>query len=902
MTQKTDLQNAGLQKIANDLDFIIHQFTEVLEDLGREKVAQVLPHPNAPQATLDYADIDTTAQVQALSMTFQLMNLVEENAAVQFRRRLETELGPEAIRGSWAETINQALQAGMSPAELAATLPEVRIQPVLTAHPTEAKRVTILELHRELYLLLVKRENTVWTPAERRQIVAELRALLERWWRTGEVYLEKPSLEAERNNVMYYFSQVFPAALRLSDQRLRQVWEHCQLDPQLLQYPEQFPKLEFGSWVGGDRDGHPFVSADITRETLLLHREAALDLLEQELHRLAARLSFSEHTNPVPAHFSQTIDAWVDKLGAAGAAARDRNPKEPWRQYLNLLLVRLDQTRTDGPHGFARPQVLAEALRYLHKTLAEVGTHKVVDDLLFPLERQVQCLGFHLARLDIRQNSGFHEKAITQILEAAGFSDTDYASWPENKRVEFLSQELQMRRPFVVAGTSCGTEADKLLNCYRVVRQHIDQYGSEGIGSFIVSMTRDLSDLLLVYLFLREVGLLDQPIPVVPLLETVEDLENGAGILERFLTHPLTQARRELIGDYQEVMLGYSDSNKDGGILASRWNIHRAEQALTRVGDAVGVKLTFFHGIGGTISRGGGKYHRFLDSMPAGAMSGHMKLTVQGETIAQQFANLYNATYNLEMLLAGSYRQRLRDQQREKAPDYPYDLLDTLAAWSREHYQRFLQHPGFLTFFGAATPIDVLEHSRIGSRPARRTGRRSLEDLRAIPWVFSWNQSRFALTGWLGVGYALRKLRTEQPEDFARLQQWAEQWPFLYYTLIMVETNLLNADPAQMRSYAELVEAQDIRAELLDFLLTDYEAGLAEISTLFGSPVAERRQSQLDNIPRRKTSLNKLHTIHLQVIQAWRQAQSQQDPEAEKMLETLLLLTNAISGGLKNTG
>jgi phosphoenolpyruvate carboxylase len=902
MTKKTDLQAAGLQKIADDLDFMITQFTEVLEDLGREKVAKVLPHSGYEHAPLSYTDADTTAQVQALSMSFQLMNLVEENAAVQFRRRLETELGPAAIRGSWAETITQAHEAGMTPEELAAILPQVLIQPVLTAHPTEAKRVTILEVHRELYLLLVKRENTVWTPAERRQIVAELRALLERWWRTGEVYLEKPSLEAERNNVMYYFSQVFPAALRLSDQRLRRVWEHFEFDPALLRHPEQFPRLEFGSWVGGDRDGHPFVSADITRETLQLHRQAALDLLEEGLRKLAARLSFSENANPVPVHFEQAISEWVSKLGPAGEQARDRNPQEPWRQYVNLLLARLALTRTDDAHGFARPAQLGEALSYLRQTLEEVGTLKVVDDLLFPLERQVQCLGFHLAKLDIRQNSSFHEKAVTQLLQAAGFTDTDYASWSEAKRVRFLSEELKMRRPFVVSGTSCGTEADKLLDCYRVVRAHIDHYGSEGIGSFIVSMTRDLSDLLLVYLFLREVGLLDHPIPVVPLLETVEDLENGAGILERFLAHPLTQARRQLIGDRQEVMLGYSDSNKDGGILASRWNIHRAEQALTKVADAAGVKLTFFHGIGGTISRGGGKYHRFLDSMPANAMSGHMKLTVQGETIAQQFANLYNATYNLEMLLAGSYRQRLIDQQRDSAPDYPYELLDTLAAWSREQYQRFLQHPGFLTFFGAATPIDVLENSRIGSRPARRTGRRSLEDLRAIPWVFSWNQSRFALTGWLGVGYALRRLRTDQPDDFARLQEWAEQWPFLYYTLIMVETNLLNADPTQMRAYAELVEDEQVRGELLDFLLQDYEAGLAEISTLFGRSVEERRQSQLDNITRRQSALNKLHTIHRQAIQAWRRAQSQQDTAAEQLLETLLLLTNAISGGLKNTG
>ncbi|MCB9293909.1 MAG: phosphoenolpyruvate carboxylase [Lewinellaceae bacterium] len=900
---KPTLEARGLNKIAEDLDFILSRFREVLQALGQGGVADSLPWAeSAAEPSASSPSPEAELQIQALGICFQLMNLVEENAAVQFRRQLETHLGPASVRGSWAETLQQAREQGIPEAELAALLTEISVRPVLTAHPTEAKRVTILELHRELYLLLAKLENQVWAPSERRQLVAGIRVLLERWWRTGEVYLEKPTLEAERNNVMHYFTQVFPEALRLSDQRLLAAWETAGLNPALLRQPEQFPSLRFGSWVGGDRDGHPYVTAEVTRTTLQQHRKAALALLQQQLQQLAARLSFSAMSNPVPGHFTRAIQQWGERLGPEGEQAIARNPKEPWRQFANLLRARLERTRAEVNHGFASPAELAEALRYLRQTLEEIGAGQVTHGLLFTLERQVQCLGFHLAKLDIRQNSAFHEKAIEQILQAAGLKKTDYSQWAESERVAFLTEELQQQRPFVVPGATCGPEADALLDCYRAVKDYVGRYGPDGIGSFIVSMTRGQSDLLLVYLFLREVGLLGQPLPVVPLFETVEDLENGAAILDAFLQHPATRNRREHLGSIQEVMLGYSDSNKDGGILSSRWNIYRAMQQLTRSAEQHGTRLRFFHGIGGTISRGGGKYHRFLDSMPRGTMSGHIKLTVQGETIAQQFANRYTATYNLEMLLAGSARQRINVRLPAGEEAFPDELLTRLAAWSQEHYQRFLNHPGFLQFFGQATPIDVLEQSRIGSRPARRTGKRSLADLRAIPWVFSWNQARFGLTGWLGVGFALRKIEEEYPADFARLQEWADRWPFLRYTLIMVETNLLNADPGIMRAYAGLMENAALREELLAFLLEDYQAGLEQIAKLFGQPAARRRTSQLDNVNRRQPALQRLHEFQLDALRSWRQAREAGAPEAEQLLEQLLLLTNAISGGLKNTG
>jgi phosphoenolpyruvate carboxylase len=419
-------------------------------------------------------------------------------------------------------------------------------------------------------------------------------------------------------------------------------------------------------------------------------------------------------------------------------------------------------------------------------------------------------------------------------------------------------------------------------------------------------MTRSLSDLLLVYLLLREVGLHESNLPVVPLLETIDDLIAGPEILSAYLSHPVVQKQIESDQSFtQEVMLGYSDSNKDGGIMTSRWNIYKAEENLTKVARELGVKLCLFHGRGGTISRGGGKIHRFLDSMPPGSMSGHIKMTVQGETIANMFANRLTATYNLEMFVAGTARQALINEEETK-DERRYQIMDQMVAKARETYRKLLDHAKFIYFYSKATPIDVLEQSKIGSRPARRTGQRSLEDLRSIPWVFSWSQARFNLSGWFGMGTALDEFQKQQPEDFDYLKQLVPKWPFLRYSLIQIESNLLNSDSEIMKAFAELVEDDKTREELMSLILTDYETCLGQIEEVLGASVEERRRSALENNKLRNNALKILHEIQINYLKRWRSLQELGDikvkEEADQHLLQLLLLVNALSGGLKNTG
>ncbi len=893
MSQKTTA--ISFDKVWRDMEFLTNCFRQVLKELGQDELVDLLSLDGSKNKMPDDIKLEKK-QVQVLSMYMQLMNLVEENAAVQYRRKLVNNNGMQAIRGSWSETFERWKSQGLSQEQMQEIIQKISVTPVLTAHPTEAKRISILELHREIYLKLTKLENSAYSSAERKLLADDIMTLLERWWRTGEIYLEKPTVEKERNNVVHYLSKVFPKALKKTDIQLKQSWDEMGFDPDKLVYP----RLQFGSWVAGDRDGHPYVTSAITESTLKEQRNKALELINNELNELVSHLSFSKKRNPVPDILNKAIDKKLELLGGAGKEAAERNPYEPWRQFLALMLVQLTNTMKEENSQkreiYKSPEDLLEDLLVLKSSLLEIGAKRIVEDVIFPTERLLQSFGFHLARLDIRQNSEFHDKAMEQILKATYPDLPEYRTWNEERKIEFLTEELKTDRPFGIAGKSFGPEADKVLDCYRVVRNHSEKYGPQGIGSFIISMTRGLSDLLLVYVLMREAGLDSNTFQVVPLFETIDDLLVSNKVMDNFLKHPSYKKSKDGV---QEVMLGYSDSNKDGGIIASRWHIYQAEEALTKTAEENNVRFKFFHGIGGTISRGGGKYHRFLESMPPGSLSGEMKLTVQGETISQQFANRLTASYNLEMLLSGTALQTGYSSFPQRTTTYPVSALKKLAQYSQEKYQDLIQHPSFLEFYGEATPIDVLELSKIGSRPARRTGTRSLGDLRAIPWVFSWNQSRFNITGWFGIGYALQRLKKDDKESYTKLSEFADQWPLLRYILIQVETNLMNASPAIMSLYADLVKKENVREELKEIIKTEHSESLDQIDAMFDTTREERRQSLLDNLSRRENALMALHHLQIKNLELWRNSKDRNEGE---QVTLLLEITTALASGLKNTG
>jgi phosphoenolpyruvate carboxylase len=575
---------------------------------------------------------------------------------------------------------------------------------------------------------------------------------------------------------------------------------------------------------------------------------------------------------------------------------------------------------SEGGTKYRMPEELDEDLSLLADSLHEVGAGRLAANAVWPVRRALDVFGFHLAALDIRQNSRFHDKALTQILEATGHPNPDFENWSEAERLKFLNRELGSPRPFLYTDAGIGAEADAVLSCYAVLRRHIREFGRGGIGSLIVSMTRQLSDLLVVFVLAREAGLmrwtpegLACTVPVVPLFETLDDLERSPGLLSGFLNHPVT--RRSLIFQQkdrskvlslphsqpiQQVMIGYSDSNKDCGTLASQWALHKAQSAIaSAAGDT---RIRFFHGRGGTISRGAGPTHRFLGALPHGSIQGDMRVTEQGETIAQKYSNLVTASYNLELLMAGVTGFTVREKRSDSDDPVNAELGDLLAMVSQTAYRQLIDHPRFMDFYGQATPIDALEISSIGSRPARRTGKRTLADLRAIPWVFSWNQSRYYLPGWFGVGSALEHLLSSDPARFVSLRDNLRSSPFAYYVFTNVETNLASSDEGIMTRYAGLVSDAPARTEILEIILTEFQRTRQMMNELFGGSIESRRPRMLKTLGLRANALRVLHDQQIDVLIRWRSARSEGSPEADRLLPAVLLSINAIASGLRTTG
>lgn len=905
-----------MEKAERDYEFLRECFCEVLHEIGESEVAHVL----LPAAGAGAA-VHSQAAAQAQSIAFQLLNLAEENAAAQHQRAVESTEGLVGITGGWGRALQQLKNRGMSGSEIAAVLPSIRVEAVLTAHPTEAKRATALGCHRELYLLLVRSENQMWTPLERRLIREEIKGVLERLWRAGEILIQKPGVTAELRNVVHYLREVFPLVLPALDERLRAAWEESGFDAAVLDAPERLPRLAFGSWVGGDRDGHPLVTAEITAGTLRELRSQALALLHQRLTNVAARLSLSELLQEPPRELLEYIARLSRQLGGPGEHAIRRNPQEPWRQLTNLIVAQLPSSgATAGAPAAATsyhsPANLLADLRFLRESLLKAGATRLARMELEPVMRIVETFGFHLAALDVRENSRVHDTAISQLLQAAALPDTQFDRWDEAQRLAFLDRELLSPRPFAPTGATLPPEAERVRSCYQVLAAHLQSNGPGGVGSLIVSMTRSVSDLLAVYLLAREAGLaigtpdgLVCQLPVVPLFETLGDLKRSAAILDQFLAHPFTRRSLEHhriaqggVTPVQQVMIGYSDSNKDGGIFASHWHLYRAQEELAQIGQKHGVSIRFFHGRGGTISRGAGPTHRFLNALPPGARSGDLRMTEQGETIAQKYANYITAVHNLELLLAGVTGTSIRPTARDNAPHELRPVMDRLTETSRSAYEALLQTQGFLTFFRQATPIDVIESSRIGSRPSRRTGQQSLEDLRAIPWVFSWSQARFYLPSWYAVGTALEELMMRDTPAFEALCRHASTWPPLRYLLINVSTSVLQADLELMREYADLVEDTGVRERVFGVIAAEFDRTRRMVEKVFGADLLAQRPRLSRVLKLRQPGLEMLHRRQIELLRRWRGREPSDDAASDPIFIELLVTVNAIASGLRTTG
>ena len=853
--------------------------------------------------------------LQAQGIWFQLLSIADQNAAMRRRRHIERERGREALRGTFDHVLAEAAEDGIAPKEIEDLLRSLRIRPVITAHPTESKRVTVLEKYRKIYLLLRELEGTRWTEREREALLSDIRDLIELVWMTGELHLEKPTVEHEVLRGLHFFDETLfekaPEMMALLDGALQRNYPGKQF--------ELPPFFQFGSWIGGDRDGNPHVTTGVTGWALRQNAVAALRHYRERIVGLARMLSITERALPVPETFRNELAHVLNMSGEAESIAQ-RNPGEPYRQFLTCALRKLDATmrRAEGnelelgtPH-YTNADELIHELRQVERALTDANSSMIAADLVKPVRRAVELFRFSTVRLDLRENTTRTTQALQALWWAtAGQGEGDP---PELGSREWRTWLLRaLARPLTTERVieALPQEATDLIAMFAQAAEMRRGLDRDAFGSFILSMTRSVDDVLGAYLLAKEGGLfLDTAgteicaLPIVPLFETIDDLRAAPAIMREMLAIPLVRRSTHWQGGLQEVMIGYSDSNKDGGFVSSNWELSKAQTSLTKVGEHAGTAIAFFHGRGGSVSRGGAPTGRAIAAQPAGSIRGRFRVTEQGEVVSYKYANKGTSLYQME-LLASSVLEHALKSEREAAlqPSREFDdALEALSGASRAAYTGLITHPDLVTYFQAASPLEEISMLNIGSRPARRFGANSLKDLRAIPWVFAWAQNRHLITGWYGVGSALKNFtEVRGAKGEALLGRMFKESRIFRLIIDEVEKALTVVDLEIARDYASLVADAGVRKTILGLIEKELALTAQMVLKVSGSAFpAERFPQFRASLAERLPTINEVNREQVELLRRFRASESDQEREAFK--SALLLSINTVAAGLGATG
>ena len=847
--------------------------------------------------------------IQAQGTWFQLLSVAEQNAAMRQRRQAEVQRGHQQLRGTFAQVVSAAAAHGVAVEEMRSLVARLRVRPVITAHPTEAKRVTVLEKHRRIYRRLVDLEAPRWTPRERSGLIDAVRTEIELLWLTGELRLEKPTVAQELAWGLYFVTEnlfdVVPDLVDKLDRALRQAYPDGRFGVP--------PFFQFGSWIGGDRDGNPFVTNEVTRRSVYDNRVASLRRYRQRLAELLRTLSATERAAGITPEFREALARQIDR-SAVGEPIAARNPGEVFRQYVACMLRRLDATLTSAEQGKTAPEAagyrtadeLIADLQSLESGLADARASGAAELLVRPVRREVEAFRFSTFRLDLRDNTTRLDAALTALWRARHPGDSPAPSPESPEWVMWLQGELARPLQPNCPPPSLPPEAAETLGMFRLIRELRDELDREAIGSFILSMTHDAADVLGAHLLAKEAGLFaDAPgtesctLPVVPLFESVDDLRRAPEIVRDLLQVPLIRRSVRAQGGVYEVMIGYSDSNKDGGFLTSNWELAKAQLRLTRLGRECGVPIAFFHGRGGSVSRGGAPTGRAIAAQPAGSIAGRLRITEQGEVVSFKYANRGTAAYQTELLAASVLEHSLKSEREDAlVPTAEFDeAMEALSGAAHAAYRRLIEHPHLVSYFQAASPLEEIALLNIGSRPARRFGARTLGDLRAIPWVFAWTQNRHGIPGWYGVGTGLATFRDVRGARGAALlgRMFAD---CRLFRLIVdeAEKTLAYVDLDIARAYADLVADPWVRNELVSLVADEYHRTVEAVRRLTGAgALAERFPQFRARLARRLPTLNQVNHQQIELLRRYRGGH-------DDALPALLLSINCIAAGFGTTG
>jgi phosphoenolpyruvate carboxylase len=880
-----------------------------LVDLVERVRALTKAGPVAPGARdeldrlLTGTDVTTaTLLVRAFSAYFHLANIAE-----QVHRADERAV---RSRGSLSAVFEHIEAAGVPRAEVEALLAHLELRPVLTAHPTEATRRSILTKRRRIAELLERLGDARITEAERHRAERRIEELIDLIWQTDELRRERPQPLEEAQSVLFYLDELAAAVLPdlLDDLVTR-------LDRLGVALPPRARPLRFGTWVGGDRDGNPNVTPAVTLDVLQLQRDHALHTLLAALEKLLIELSPSTRMVGISAELEESLAADRELLPEVYARYHRLNAEEPYRLKCSYVRQRLLNTGRrlleGGPHrpglDYATTAGLLDDLEVMRASLHENGGELVARLSVDPVLRVAAAIGLTLATMDVREHAERHHQALEALFDRLDLPGPPYALRSRDERAALLSAELAGPRPLASPAARLPETAAGVLGLFATIRQALDTYGDEAIESYVISMTQGVDDVLAPAVLAREAGLVDLSAGVarigfVPLLETVAALESAGELLDRLLAD---RGYRRLVacrGDVQEVMLGYSDSSKDAGITTALWSIHRAQRDLRDCARRHGVLLRLFHGRGGTPGRGGGPTGESILAQPYDTLHGAIKITEQGEVISDKYGLPALAARNLEVALAAVLEASLLHRESRQ----PLELIarwdgvmDVVSAAAHGAYRRLVDDPGLVAYFHASTPVEELTALNIGSRPARRPGGRrphSLADLRAIPWVFGWTQSRQIVPGWFGVGTGLRAAREAGCE--AELAEMFDQWHFFRTFVSNVEMVLFKTDLGIAARYVERLVPRHLHY-LFDLVAEEYQRSVEEVLALTGDRRLLDRQPVLQRtLGVRSAYLDAINHLQVSLLARVRET-TNPDPA---LWRALLLTVNGIANGMRNTG
>ena len=856
------------------------------------------------ERTLDGLEREQTmVVVRAFSYFSHLANLAEDLHNIRRARQAEIDDAAPAD-GTLARALDKAAAAGTDREALTAFFQDGLVVPVLTAHPTEVQRKSVRDLETRIEHTLEARDRRRLTPGELRDNDEEVRRAVLSLWQTRMLRLEKLDVLDEVANGLSFFEQTFLPELPLLYGSLEDELQRRYPDGERFDLP---PFLRIGSWIGGDRDGNPFVTADILRRALRMQSSRALDFYLDQVHALGTELSMTTLVNDA----SPALHALAERSPDKSPHRRD----EPYRRALTGLYARIAATTRaldqhepmrhavgDAP-PYASAQEFAADLETIHSSLLENGSSLLARGRLRRLRRAVSVFGFHLAALDLRQNSEVHERVVAELLAVAR-PDVDYRSLDEAGRVRLLVAELATPRLLGSPYAEYSAESRSEIEILQAAAEMHQRYGAACIPNYVISKCEGASDVLEVALLLREVGLFRPAdarlhLNIVPLFETIGDLRRASGAMDELMTIPVYAGMLASRGAAQEVMLGYSDSNKDGGYLTSRWELFKAQVELVETFQRHGIRLRLFHGRGGSVGRGGGPSYEAVLAQPGGTVQGQIRLTEQGEVIGAKYSNPEVGRHNLEILAAATLEATiLGGAGRPPKPEY-LEAMEALSGQAFAAYRDLVyETPGFEDFFWESTVISEIAELNIGSRPASRTGSRSIDRLRAIPWVFSWAQCRLMLPGWYGFGTAAQAWLAGGTERLPLLQQMLREWPFFASVLSNMEMVLAKADLAIASRYSSLVGDAELRDRIFRRIRAEHDATVQSLLAILGTDRLLAGNPQLaHSIKYRFPYLDPLNHIQIELLRRFRAGDRD-----ERSRRGIHLTINGIAAGLRNSG